>query len=175
MSHIGSRGEQNTIYTCVENFSQQTCFKALRGSLKRTISASGGPRSLQMVSELNKARCASKDAGSRGGGPTPIGGKKENTIYTCVETFPQQTCFKALRGSLKRTISASGGPRSLQMVSELNKARCASKDAGSRRGWIWWRSHTDWRKERVPARTLALKVVNCDVPHWLGRRTKHHL
>ena len=33
--------------------------------------------------------------------------------------------------------------------------RCASKDTGPKGGWIWGRSHIDWRKERVPARTLA--------------------
>ena len=33
--------------------------------------------------------------------------------------------------------------------------RCASKDAGPQRGWIWGRSHIDWIKEQVPARTLG--------------------
>ena len=55
--------------------------------------------------------------------------------------------------SPKRTISASGGPGSLQMVSELDTGRCASllavprrgvdtrrcasKDAGPKGWWIW--------------------------------------
>ena len=59
------------------------------------------------------------------------------------------------------------------MVSELDTGRCASllavpqrgvdtrwcasKDAGPQREWIWGRSHIDWRKERVPARTLGLE------------------
>ena len=73
----------------------------------------------------------------------------------------------------------------------------SSKDAGPKRGWIWGWSHIDWRKERVPARTLAPKegglccpsLVGEDnkppfikvwkpspsrcvlKPHWLGRRT----
>ena len=81
----------------------------------------------------------------------------------------QTTIYKGKpeRESPKRTISASGGSGSLQMVSEadtgrcasllavlrrgVDTRRCASKDAGSRRG------------------------MDCDVPHWLGRRTNHHL
>ena len=35
--------------------------------------------------------------------------------------------------------------------------RCANKDAGPQRGWIWSGSHIDWRNERVPARTLGLE------------------
>ena len=51
----------------------------------------------------------------------------------------------------------------------VDTRRCASKDAGPLREWIWGRSHIDWRKERVPTRTLGLKgEVDCDVPHWLG-------
>ena len=33
---------------------------------------------------------------------------------------------------------------------------CASKDAGPEGGWIG-RSHIDWRRERVPTRTLGPK------------------
>ena len=33
--------------------------------------------------------------------------------------------------------------------------RCASKDAGPRRGVDLVGPHIDWRKERVPARTLG--------------------
>ena len=46
MSHIGWGGEQITIYKGVETFSV------------RTISTSGGPGSLQMVSELDIRQCA---------------------------------------------------------------------------------------------------------------------
>ena len=68
-----------------------------------------------------------------------------------------------LRNGLKRTISTSSTLEQLQMVSELDIGRCASKDtepqrgvdtgqcasedAGSRRGWIV-RSHISWRGER---------------------------
>ena len=70
-------------------------------------------------------------------------------------------CFKNLEGKLerispKRTIFASGGFELLQMVSEPDAGECANKDFGSRRGGIGG-SHIDWRRERVPARTLALK------------------
>ena len=85
--------------------------------------------------------------------------------------------FKALRGSPKespkRTISTSGGFGALQMVSEpdtgrcasllavprrgVDTRRCASKDTGPQRGVDLGRSHIDWRKERVPARTLSPK------------------
>ena len=44
--------------------------------------------------------------------------------------------------------------------------RYASKDADPERGWIWWGSHIDWRKERVPARTLGPKggwIVICSL------------
>ena len=77
---------------------------------------------------------------------------------------------KPERESLKRIISASSGSGPLQMVSELDTGRCfpkgvdlvgvpyrlekgtsASEDAGSRR------------------------EMDCDVPHWLGRRTNHPL
>ena len=37
----------------------------------------------------------------------------------------------------------------------VDMRQCASKDTGPQRGWIWWQSHVDWRKERVSARTLS--------------------
>ena len=48
-------------------------------------------------------------------------------------------CFKNLEGkpkreSPKRTVSASGGPQSLQMVSEPDIGRCAREEAVPRRG-----------------------------------------
>ena len=69
-SHIGWGGERNTLYKGVETFPKKTRFKNLerkpeRENPKRTISASGGPRLLQMVSEPDTGRCASEDAVSR--------------------------------------------------------------------------------------------------------------
>ena len=72
--------------------------------------------------------------------------------------------------SPKRTISANGGPGPLQIISEpetgqcasllavpqrwVDTRQCASKNAGPQRGWIWGRSHIDWRNERVTSRTV---------------------
>ena len=56
-----------------------------------------------------------------------------------------------IRNGLKSTIFASGELELLQMVSELDTGRCASGDAGPPRG------------------------VDCEIPHWLKRRTKHSL
>ena len=60
------------------------------------------------------------------------------------------------RKNSKRTISDSGGLGLLQMVSEPDMKRCVSEDVRPRRGWIV-RSHVDWRRERVPMRTLDPK------------------
>ena len=38
----------------------------------------------------------------------------------------------------------------------MDTKRCASKDVGSRTVWIG-ESHINWKRERVPARTLAPK------------------
>ena len=104
-----------------------------------------------------------------------IGWEEENeTPFIRVwKPVPSQRFLKTLRESPKRTIYASGGPGPLQMVSEPDTGRCASEEAVSRRGvdtrWYASRdagpergvdlvgSHIDWRKERVPARTLAPK------------------
>ena len=64
--------------------------------------------------------------------------------------------FKNLEGKLemenrKRTIFVSGGLGLLQMVSEPDIWQCASEEARPRRG------------------------VDCEIPHRLGRRTKHSL
>ena len=107
--------------------------------------------------------------------------------------------------SPRRTIYASGGLGLLQMVSELDIGRCASeeaeprrgvdtgwcaikdarprrgvgtgwcaiKDARPRRGWIG-RSHIGKRKECWGG-CWALKGVDCEISHWLGRRMKHSL
>ena len=57
--------------------------------------------------------------------------------------------------------------------SGVDKRWCVSKDTGPRRGWIWWRSHIDWRKERVPARTLGPEggwIVTSHIG-WGGEQT----
>ena len=85
-----------------------------------------------------------------------------------------------------RIIFVSGGLGPLQMISELNTGRCASneakprrgmdtrwcanKDTGPRKGWIGG-SHINWRRERVPVKTLGPEGI----PHRLERRTKHSL
>ena len=56
-----------------------------------------------------------------------------------------------IRNEPKRIISASGGFWLLQMVSESDTERCASEDARPSRG------------------------VDCEIPHWLERGTKHSL
>ena len=100
--------------------------------------------------------------------------------------------FKNLEGKPERkspkwTISASGGLGLLQMVSEpdirrciseeakpqkgIDTRQCASKDAGPRRGWIG-ESNIDWRRERVPTRTLGPEGVWIVRTHirWGGER-----
>ena len=75
------------------------------------------------------------------------------------------------------------------MVSEPDTGRCASLLAVPQRGvdtggvpvrmldpeggWIWGRSHIDWRKERVPARTLGLEGGWIVMSHigWGGEQT----
>ena len=51
----------------------------------------------------------------------------------------------------KQTISVGGGLGLLQMISEPNTGWCANKDVGS------------------PRR------VDCEIPHWLEKETKHSL
>ena len=36
-------------------------------------------------------------------------------------------------------------------------------------------SHIDWRRERVLAKMLDPKEVDCEIPYWLEKRTKHFL
>ena len=65
---------------------------------------------------------------------------------------------KPERESPKKTISASGGLELLQRVSELDTEQCVSEEAEPRRGGGWiGESNIDWRRERVPARTLGLE------------------
>ena len=40
--------------------------------------------------------------------------------------------------------------------------------------WIWWRSHINWRRNECP-NAESQRRVDCDVPHWLRRSTKHPL
>ena len=57
----------------------------------------------------------------------------------------------------------------------VDTMQCASKDAGPQRGrfsgsHIELEKGTSANKDAEPR-----KRVDCDIPHWLGRRTKHHL
>ena len=55
----------------------------------------------------------------------------------------------------------------------LDTRWCASKDVGLKGGWIWGRSHIDWRKERVLVRTVGSKrgwIVTSHVG-WGGEQT----
>ena len=57
----------------------------------------------------------------------------------------------------------------------IEKETSANKDVGSRRGWIGG-FHINWRRKRVRVRMLGHKEgVDCEIPHRLGRRTKHPL
>ena len=49
--------------------------------------------------------------------------------------------------------------------------RCASKNAGPRKGWIEG-SHIDWRRKRVPTKMLGPKGVDLGRSHigWGGER-----
>ena len=38
-----------------------------------------------------------------------------------------------------------------------------------------WGSHIDWKRERVPVRTLGSEGVDCEIPRRLERGTKHSL
>ena len=59
-----------------------------------------------------------------------------------------------IHNKLKRTIFTSGGLELLQMVSKLGTERCANEDIKPRMRWIV-KSHINWRRERVPAKTLG--------------------
>ena len=119
------------------------------------IFASGGLGLLQMVSEPDTWQCASKDTWLSRGWivRSDISWRGERNIpYKSVETSPQQTHFKILRGSpegkaKKMTIFASGRLGRLQMISELDTKQCASEDTGPSRGWIV-RSDIGWREKR---------------------------
>ena len=55
---------------------------------------------------------------------------------------------------------------------EVDTRWCASEDARSRKGWIV-RSHIDWRREQVPARTLGLvggRIVKSHIG-WGGEQS----
>ena len=67
-----------------------------------TISVSGGFRLLQMVLKPVIRRCANEDVGPPQGWivRSHIGWRGERSIpYKGVETSPDQTCLKTLRGS----------------------------------------------------------------------------
>ena len=70
-------------------------------------------------------------------------------------------------GSPKMAISASGGLGPLQMVSMPDTMRCASEEAELRR-----RGDT---KRCASEDARPWKGVDCEIPHWLERETKHFL
>ena len=92
----------------------------------------------------------------------------------------------------KRIIYASSGSGPLQMVSEPSFGRCANllvvprrgvdtrrciiKDVGPQRG-VDLGAVPHRLEERKSASEDAgpRRRVDCDVPHWLERRTDHHL
>ena len=63
------------------------------------------------------------------------------------------------------------------MVSEPDTGRCASKDAGPQRGRVDLGAVPHRLKEGKSTSEDAMprRGVDCDVPHWLGRRTNHPL
>ena len=54
----------------------------------------------------------------------------------------------------------------------IDTRRCASKDAGPQRGAV---SHRLEEGKSASEDAGPQRRVDCDVPHWLGRRTNHHL
>ena len=123
-------------------------------------------------------------------------GGERSILYKSVETSPSQTHFKNLEGkpereSPKRTISANGGLGLLQLVSEPDTGRCASKEAKPQRGS---EHEAVCQQRRWASKEGGLggptsigegnecqrgrwtpKGVDCEIPHRLGRRTKYPL
>ena len=108
--------------------------------------------------------------------PTSVG-EKTNILYKGVKTSPYRCILKTLKESSKEEAQRGQyllavGLSRYKLASKPDTGRCASeeakpqtwvdsrqranKDAGPQRGWIG-RSHIDWRKEWMPARTLGLK------------------
>ena len=99
---------------------------------------------------------------------TSVGEENETFFIRVWKPFPSISNF--FTESSKWTIFASDELGLLQMVSELDIGRCASKEAqpgkewtqsgvpartlGPEGGWIG-ESHIDWRRERVLARTFG--------------------
>ena len=59
----------------------------------------------------------------------------------------------------------------------VDTRRCANKDAGPHRGAVDLGVVPHRLEEGKSASENAgpQREVDCDVPHWLGRRTNHHL
>ena len=54
--------------------------------------------------------------------------------------------------------------------------RCASKDAGPQRGVDLGAVPHRLEEEKSTSEDAGpRRVVDCDVPHWLGRRTNHQI
>ena len=96
--------------------------------------------------------------------PTLVGEENKPPLIRVWKPSPSRRVLKPWgkpeRESPKRTISASGGPGSLQMVSELDTGRCASLLAVPRRGVDTRRCAS---KDAGPQRGVDLRVV----PHQL--------
>ena len=127
-----------------------------------------------------------------------IGWEGERSIfYKGVKTSAYQTHFKNLerkseRESPKRTISASGGLGPLQMESKPDTERCASEKAQPRRGGggheavcqqgCWTPKEgglggptSIGEGNECEQRRWDPKGTDCEIPHRLGKRTKHSL
>ena len=58
----------------------------------------------------------------------------------------------------------------------IDTRRCASKDAGSQKGMdLGAVPHRLEEGKSASEDARPRRGVDCDVPHWLGRRTKHPL
>ena len=121
-------------------------------------------------------------------------GGEQTTIYKGVETFPQQTRFKALSGSPKGKVQRgqcllavdlghykwyqSQSPDdvsafSLFLEGGQTRGGVPVRMLAPKGGWIWRRSHIDWIKKRVPARTLGPEGGWIVMSHisWGGEQT----
>ena len=91
--------------------------------------------------------------------PTLVGEENETTFIRVWKPLLSKRVLKTMRGSLKMTISASGGLGPLQMVSEPDTERCASEEVEPRRG-------------QCPSKDARpRKGVDWEVPHRLEKRT----
>ena len=124
---------------------------------------------------------------------TPVGEGNETFFIRVWEPLPSRRVLKTLRWSPKRKAQRgqyllTNGIRARHRAvclwgrwgsKEVDTGQCASEDGEPWREWTSGdvsartlgpegecivRSHIDWREERVPARTLGLKGVDCEIP-----------